>query len=264
MSEGTGLGPLRLHDPTLEISGGQEERLMLNIVEHLGDDPALALDIGDRYSLPTFGMFGLILLSAKTPREMVELSVRYQELSSTLARDSVVRRRGQTFIDLDESHLSEKVQNFVVDHCVAVVWSHTCALDGTPAMASISLRRPRPPDVSPYHRFFGFEPSFGESESRICFDDRYLDRERAQVDHQGSRAMSPPVRHSPRGRRAEVGSAPLVAVVRARLDRSTSALAIDGDHRRRVEPLAAHALEATRRRGHQLSRGQRRRPPRPC
>jgi AraC-like DNA-binding protein len=221
--EGTGLDPLQLRDPTLEISGSQEERLMLNIVEHLGDDPALALDVGGRYSLPTFGMFGLILLSARTPREMVELSVRYQELSSTLARARVVRRRGQTFIDLDASHLSETVQNFLVDHCMAVIWSHMCALDGKPATASISLRRPRPPDISPYRRLFGFDPNFGAKRSRIGFEDAYLDSHRSQVDPKALEQCRHQCDILLERRRAEVGSAPLVAVVRARLERSTSA-----------------------------------------
>jgi AraC-like DNA-binding protein len=221
--EGTGLDPLRLHDPAQEISGYQEERLILNIVENLGDDPALALDIGTRYSLPTFGMFGLVMLSAGTAREMVELSVRYQELSSTLARARLVKDSRQTFIEIDASHLTEKIQNFVVDHCMAVIWSHTCALDGTPTRPCMSLRRRRPPDTSCYRNFFGFEPTFGASASRIGFDDRYLNRRRSQVDPHALEQCLDQCDILLQRRRAKVGTARVAAVVRARLERSTSA-----------------------------------------
>lgn len=218
----TGLDSAQLHDPTREITGSQEERLIQNIVENLGNDPALAFDAGSRYSLPTFGMFGLVMLSAATAREMVELSIRYQELSSTLARARLVTGDSHTFIEINASHLADAVQNFVIDHCMAVVWSHTCVLDGVPACASMMLRRPRPADPTCYHKFFGFDPTFGAPENRIGFSDAYLDRRRPQVDPMALDQCREQCEALVQRRRARIGAAGFAAIVRERLERSAS------------------------------------------
>ena len=218
----TGLDARQVHDPTQEIDGWQEERLILNIVEHLGDAPALALDVGGRYSLPTFGMFGLALLSASTGREMMEIAIRYQELSVTLARCRLVRSEGQTFIEIDASALADGVQEFVVDHCLAVVWSHMCALDGRPLRASVMLKRPRPDDADCYRTMFGFDPFFGAEANRIGFDDAFLDRRRPQVDPAAAKQCRDRCEALLQRRRARLEAGRLSGIVREQLDRSTT------------------------------------------
>jgi AraC-like DNA-binding protein len=178
----TGLGAEHLLDPMRLIRASQEERLIQNMLGGLGDHPSIGLDAGSRYSLPTFGMFGLAMLSAATPREMIEVSIRYQALSSTLGRARMVRTGGMTFIEIDTTRLADPIQNFVADHVLAVVWSHTCALDGVPERAAAELRRQAPRDLAMYRNFFGWEPTFGATVDRIGFSDAYLDRPRLQVD----------------------------------------------------------------------------------
>jgi AraC-like DNA-binding protein len=219
----TGLDAPLLHDPTQEIGGSQEERLILNIVENLGDDPAIALEAGQSYSLPTFGMFGLAMMSAGTAREMIELSIRFQELSVTLAGCRLVRGTGQTFIEIDASRLTERIQHFVVDHCMAVVWSHTCALDGVPPRATMTLARQRPRDPGCYRNVFGFGPTFDADANRIGFSDDYLDRRRPQVDPLALEQCRDQCEILVRRRRARLDEGGLAAVVRQRLDRATSA-----------------------------------------
>jgi AraC-like DNA-binding protein len=218
--DGTGLDVALLRDPTWEIRGSQEERLLLNVVEHLGDDSAVALEAGQSYSLPTFGMFGLAIMSAATAREMMELSVRYQELSVTLARCRLVRGFQQTFIEIDASRLDARIQHFVVDHCMAVVWSHTCALDGVPLRVTMDLSRARPRDTSSYRRAFGFEPRFSAGADRIGFNDAYLDRRRAQVDPLALEQCRDQCEVLVRRRRARLDEGGLAPLVRQRVDRA--------------------------------------------
>ena len=46
---GTGVSKADLADPTCTVSGRQELRLMRNLVERLGDVPALGVEAGKRY-----------------------------------------------------------------------------------------------------------------------------------------------------------------------------------------------------------------------
>ena len=208
--DGTGLRADLLFDPTEEILASQEEQLIENIVERLGDEPSIGLDGGARYSLPTFGMFGLAIMSAETPREMIEVSLRCQDLSATLARARLVNSTEFGFITLDPTHLAPSIQHFVIDHCIASIWVPTVGLDGVPRRATVELTRSRPPAVSAYVEMFGFEPKFDQPVNRIGFCHEFLDRKRSQVDPAALRQCEEECSKLIQRRRAKIGIAGLV------------------------------------------------------
>lgn len=119
-----------LADPGQEILASQEERLIGNIVARFGDNPAIGLAAGSSYRLPTFGMFGLALMSAETPRQTIQVSLRVQDLSATLARARWSDSAKFGYMTLDTSHLAPEIHAFVIDHCLAAIWVPLVALDG--------------------------------------------------------------------------------------------------------------------------------------
>jgi AraC-like DNA-binding protein len=217
---GVGLSARQLSDPTREILASQEERLIENIVAGLGDDPEIGLSAGAGYSLPTFGMFGLAILSAQTPREMITVSIGVQELSATLARARMSNSCEFGYMIIDVSDFSPSIRGFVVDHCIASIWTHAVELDGVPARAVVELTRGRPRSTRAYREMFGFEPSFGEPLDRIGFCHEYLDRTRPQVDPVALRECEERCRALIERRRATIGTAGLV---RERLVRAAQA-----------------------------------------
>ena len=207
---GTGLDAESLADPTEEILASQEERLIENIVDELGDDPAIGLQAGASYRLPTFGMFGLAIMSAQTPREMIEVSLRCQDLSATLARARLVNAERHGFLVLETTHLAERIRAFVIDHCLASIWVPVTEMDGVPHGAVVELIRARPASTAPYRELLGFEPRFRRPVDRIGFPHAYLDRRRQQVDPLALRQCEEQCRVLIEQRRARVGTAGLV------------------------------------------------------
>lgn len=212
----TGLRADLLFDPTREILASQEERLIENIVATLGDEPEIGLDAGASYQLPTFGMFGLMILSARTPREMIEVALRYQDLSASLARARLVNARKFGYMVLDVDHLPPSIRAFVVDHCMAAIWVPAIRIDGLPARATLELTRKRPRSTAAYVRIFGFEPRFGQAANRIGFSHEYLDRARVQVDPAALGQCEEECRRLIERRRATIG---ISGLVRERLAR---------------------------------------------
>lgn len=214
----TGLNARQLADPTEEILASQEERLIQNIVAVLGDEPAIGLGAGASYSLPTFGMFGLAIMSAETPREMIEVSLRVQDLSATLARARLTNTRDYGFMAFDVSDLAPSIQAFVIDHCLASIWPNVVELDGVPRRAVVELTRSRPAASGAYREMFGFEPSFDQPLNRIGFPHDYLDRKRPQVDPEALRQCEEQCRALIERRRAVIG---MSGLVRERLVRAS-------------------------------------------
>lgn len=221
---GTGMTIAQLSDPTREILASQEERLIENLVAGLGDAPEIGLGAGAVYSLPTFGMFGLAILSAESPRQMITVSIGVQELSATLARAWMGDSPDYGYLTIDVSDLGPSIRAFVVDHCIASIWTHAVALDGVPPRAVLELTRDRPSSSRAYQNLFGFDPSFGCVADRIGFCHDYLDRKRPQVDPVALRECEERCRALIGRRRLAIGTAGLV---RERLVRSRDWASMD-------------------------------------
>ncbi|XAY07333.1 putative HTH-type transcriptional regulator [Paraconexibacter sp. AEG42_29] len=206
----TGLTADLLADPGAEILASQEEQMIRNIVTRFGQGPEVGLAAGSSYRLPTFGMFGLAIMSAQTPRQTIEVSLRVQDLSATLAHARLSDSADFGYMTLDSSHLTPTIRPFVIDHCLAAIWVPFVSLDGVPRTATIELTRRRPADTTPYRRMFGREPLFDQPADRIGFCHDFLDQRRPQVDPLALRQCEEQCRALIERRRARIGIAGLV------------------------------------------------------
>jgi AraC-like DNA-binding protein len=180
---GTGLKPSQLSDPHLEIRSSQEQRLINNMVAALGEGSDAALVAGSRYSLGIFGMLGFACMSSPTLRGTLEIALRYQDLTFTLARAEQVSQDGTTCLRIDASELPQEIRQFVVDHAIATAWVTLAALSESDlARARIVLSHPQPPYAPSYRALLGVEPSFGGPGNWIALDDALLDQPRPQAD----------------------------------------------------------------------------------
>ncbi|MGE8064169.1 AraC family transcriptional regulator [Pseudomonas sp. NPDC089569] len=157
----TGLSPRQLADPDLQVRAEQEVQLMRNLVNALGNIPGIGLQAGLRYRLVTRGVWGFALLSCPTLRAALAMSVRYEKLWNPFTEFHLQEVGHLLVATIDERHLPQDVQAFVVDRDLGMSRSFMRDLVGASLpIVSIALRRSRPTDVTPYVEVFGVEPTF--------------------------------------------------------------------------------------------------------
>jgi hypothetical protein len=117
---GTGVSEAQLADPSCTVSGRQELRLMMNLVERLGHVPALGIEAGKRYHFTAFGALGLAIASSPTLRGALAVAQRFSELAfgfaPVLAEDTVRETRAT----IDDSEIPDELRRFIVE-CISAV-----------------------------------------------------------------------------------------------------------------------------------------------
>ena len=219
--QGTGLNMGELAEPGCEIGSAQEERLIANIVALVGTDSDFAVAAGRRYRLEIFGMLGFACMSAPTLREMLAISLRYQDLAFTLARARAEREAGHTYIALTGSHLLAPVRRFAIEQCISTVWAAVAEIDAATPRPRVELVYPQPDPTDPFEQHFGSPARYACAIDRIGYPDAYLDRPRPQIDPAALELCERQCHDMIARRRARVGT---VGFVRELLSRAAGPL----------------------------------------
>lgn len=218
---GTGLSLSQLVETGREIQSMQEERLIQNIVGLVGAESDFAVRAGGEYRLEMFGMLGFACMSAPTHRNMLEISLRYQDLAFTLARARLIEGTNTTYIELSTSHLPPDVGRFSVDQCISTVLRRMAEMDAEPPPAHIEVSYPRPKTGDPFREVLGVAVVYGAAASQVGFPDYYLDHPRPQVDPAALALCERECRDIIERRHAQVG---IAGFVRERLRRASGPL----------------------------------------
>jgi AraC-like DNA-binding protein len=122
-------------------------------------------------------------MSSPTLRGTLEITLRYQDLTFTLARAEQVREGSTTCLRIDASELPPDIRRFVVDHAIATAWVALAALSGSDLhLARIVLGHRRPEYAHRYRELLGVDPRFDGPGNWIALDDALLDKPRPQAD----------------------------------------------------------------------------------
>jgi AraC-like DNA-binding protein len=213
----TGLTESQLAAPGAEIRARQEQQLIENLVAVFGEESDFAFQAGLRYRLEAFGLLGFAILSSQTLREVLEVSLRYQDLAFTLARARLDTTRDSTAIELDVSDLPPPVGRFAVEQCFASVWTAMTELGGDPPPVRIEFSWPRPATGDPCANTLGAVARYNSPADRMTFPNRYLNRIRPNVDSTAHQACERQCQELIAHRQARVGAS---GFVRERLRRA--------------------------------------------
>lgn len=116
---GSGLVPAHLDDHTLELKSEQELQVIRNLLGLLQGRPNLGLELGLRYRLSTFGMWGYGILSSATGAEAMALAMRFQQLTFTFTQFAY-REEGETGVLVFEAPaLDGTLSDFLVERDMA-------------------------------------------------------------------------------------------------------------------------------------------------
>jgi|LNAP01.1.fsa_nt_gb AraC-like DNA-binding protein len=180
---GTGVSKTDLADPTCTVSGRQELRLMRNLVERLGDVPALGIEAGKRYHFTAFGALGLAFASSPTLRSALAVGQRFSELTFGFAHIMLEDTVRETRVTIDDSQIPGELRRFIVECTTAAMISVAKDLVWFEApLLHVSLRFSAHGSVEHYERFYGVRPSFNSSANVLALDRSRLERPLAQAN----------------------------------------------------------------------------------
>lgn len=222
---GTSLTPQVLEDPQAQVDAHTELAVLRNLLHSLGEPPGLGLDLGRRYRVATFGIFGFACISSPTLREAIVFALRYLDLSFTfcIPRASVVEDNLR--LRLADQLVPHDVRAFLVQRDLAAIVTVMNDLLAAPIpIHDMELRAAEPHDVTPYQDVFGVRPRFGRNENVTVVDAAHLDRPLPQANEHTVALCEAQCRQVVARRRARAG---ITDEVRQRLIRLGGAPGLD-------------------------------------
>lgn len=166
---GTRLTPAAVRNPSAEVSGQQELKVITNIVAALGDRPGLGLQAASRYPVTAFGVWGFAILTSPTLGEAIDVAVRFVRLSYAFCSFETRRHGDDLSIVVDARAVPVPIRRFVLERDAAAIPNLYREILGTsPPPSRISFSLPHPgAAVAVYEDMFGAEPAFDEAETSV-------------------------------------------------------------------------------------------------
>ncbi|AYF76919.1 AraC family transcriptional regulator [Nocardia yunnanensis] len=118
---GTGIRENTLHDPSTEITIGQEFSLMHNVVEAVDDEPGMGLLAGLLCHPPSLGVLGFALMCSSNLRHAMDIALRYADLSFTAAHHYLEDHGSEVWVLRDDAMLPPEIRRFALERDLAAI-----------------------------------------------------------------------------------------------------------------------------------------------
>lgn len=164
-----------LLDPDGAVTLRQELAFIARILDGVDEPAEFGLEVGSRYRLTIYGVWGLAVVSSATIRESLDVADRFIDLTYACTRVAHRVEGAEFHIEYGDWDLPEHVRQFVLARDIAaahVIWNES--FDPV-QIERFELRLPRPANTHPYERIFGITPEFDAPHTRFTFDGRFLD-----------------------------------------------------------------------------------------
>ncbi|WP_306320333.1 MULTISPECIES: AraC family transcriptional regulator [unclassified Streptomyces] len=176
---GSGIAADALRDPHHLVEAAQELAVVRNLLRGLGDRPGLGIEVGARYHVTTFGLFGYALLSAPTLRDVFRCGLRYSALTFGFARHSaVLDAAGQVEHRMDGGRIPADVRRFLVERdCAANLALGRQVFAGGPPvpLRRVDLAFPEPRGGEQPAALDGAPVRYGAGTTALVYDAAFLD-----------------------------------------------------------------------------------------
>src|ERR1700677_3128443 len=185
---GTGIDSSALANPEIDIMVGQEIRLIRNLVATLGPAPGLGLDVGLRYHLSSYGIWGFALISSPTLRSAARVAVSYLDLSYSFCKFRLEESGRDLLVVFDDSDLPMDLHQFLLERDFAA-WANAAwemRPGGFPACAA-QFRFPEPTYSWRFEKIAGVRPQFDAPINALRLDAMSLDTPLPQANCQMAR-----------------------------------------------------------------------------
>ncbi|MFF3227582.1 AraC family transcriptional regulator [Nocardia suismassiliense] len=215
MLAGTGLSESLLRDPDGQIDAHIELAVVRNLVRELADRPALGVEVGRRYRITTFGIFGFACVSSPTLGEAISFALRYLELSFTFCLPVGEWRAGEFVAWVHDELIPADVRQFLVERDVTAMHQVMSDLLGRHLpLARAEFRFAEPAYADRLEEVTGVRPRFGQPRNLFAIEPAVLDQPLPQANEQTWAMCLAQCRELVDRRRARTG---IAAEVRERL-----------------------------------------------
>ncbi|MCM6773076.1 AraC family transcriptional regulator [Nocardia sp. CDC159] len=216
MLRGTGLTERALADPDAQIDAHTELAVIRNLVRALADErPALGVEVGRRYRITTFGIFGFACVSSPTLGEAISFAMRYLELSFTFCIPVTRSEPGEFVAWIHDEQVPADVRRFLLERDVLAMHQVMSDLLGRPLeLVRAEFDYPEPEYVDTLAEIIGVRPVFGQSQNVLALDPAVLAQPLPQANEHTWAMCLAQCRDLVHRRRARTG---IAAEVRERL-----------------------------------------------
>lgn len=180
---GSGLLPTQLDDHTVELKSEQELQVIRNLLGLLPGRSNLGIDVGLRYRLSTFGMWGYGIISSATGADAMALAMRFQQLTFTFTQFAY-REEGDTGVLVFEAPtLEATLSDFLVERDMAAgaeIMREVFGSEFVPTGFTLQARLGRHAAATPV--VLGAAVRHGAAFNTIRFDRRWLQQRLPQAN----------------------------------------------------------------------------------
>ena len=146
---------------------------LLGVAAQLADDPHFGLHVGERVKLGTYSVYGLILLSCKDFSQVLQQTLRYEQLAHDLGRSVLAHIDGQAQYQWISNYPT--ANRHLVESVFAGIRVFSTWLAGMELPSSrMQFTHAMACDPAEYERVFGAVPLFGEPINAVQFDAQLL------------------------------------------------------------------------------------------
>ena len=186
--ENTGINPAAIDDSEAEIASEQELRVIRNIAAALPQVPTLALDVGLRYQLTDFGIWGYALFSSRSLREALLLALRYLDLSAIFGELNFKEDEDALYLHLDYSKVPAEIRQFLIERDTAAIIRMQRLVDPRPAPPlRVYFEFSEPAYSARFREVFGKMPEFDARKTMFVLDRRVAEQPLPQANEATAR-----------------------------------------------------------------------------
>ncbi|MBF6334166.1 AraC family transcriptional regulator [Nocardia transvalensis] len=184
MLRGTGLTERALADPDAQIDAHTELAVIRNLVRALGAErPALGVEVGRRYRITTFGIFGFACVSSPTLGEAISFALRYLELSFTFCIPVIRSEPGEFVAHIHDELVPPDVRRFLVERDVLAMHQVLTDLLGhRPELVRAEFDYPEPEYAEDIANIIGVRPRYGRPQNLFVLDPAVLEQPLPQAN----------------------------------------------------------------------------------
>lgn len=213
--DGTALTEELLPDPDTQIDARTELAVVRNLVQALPDRPALGIEVGRRYRITTFGIFGFACVSSPTLGEAIDFALRYLDLSFTFCLPVTRWRDDEFCAEIHDETLPADVRRFLVERDVTAMHQVMSDLLGRQlALTRAEFRFPEPSYADRIAELMLVQPLFDQPRNVLALDPAVLGQPLPQANEHTRAICLAQCRDLVHRRRARTG---IAAEVRSRL-----------------------------------------------
>lgn len=179
---GTALTSGQLLDPAVQVDARQELAVIRNVAGRLGDEDTVALALGRRYHVTTFGIFGFACISSPTLRDAMAFALRYLDLSFTFCIPHIAVDGEKISLTLNDERVPGNVARFLALRDLSAIYTVMRDLLPSVKLRTLSWRHGKPATIESYVDVFGVRPQFGADTNMATLDLAYLDHPLPQAN----------------------------------------------------------------------------------